>query len=125
MDRLTQFPLSYKSKEIYGEPYLVVDKILDGKRYTYCSFPAAHPVYKEIVKIAKKWKEGKIDQEEALLELEVLALPFERWVFEIIRDLAKDTTHLQNIAFDDAHKEVMLIAFVQHGEERYYNIRYK
>jgi len=125
MNRLEQYPLTYEHHEVYGEPYLVVDKLLDKKRYRYCSFPVTHPVYKGIVATAKKWKEGETTQEYALLELEFLALPFERWLFEIIRDIANDTTHLKNVVFDDAHKEVQYIAFVQHGEERYYNIRYR
>ncbi|HHT9120446.1 MAG TPA: hypothetical protein ACFYD3_07880 [Candidatus Hypogeohydataceae bacterium YC41] len=125
MNRLSQYPLTYEHHEVYGEPYIVVNKILDGKKYHYCSFPVTHPVYKGIVNTAKKWREEKITKEDALLELEFLALPFERWLFEIIRDLAIDTTHLKNIAFDDAHKDVQYVAFVQHGEERYYNIRYK
>ncbi|HHT9132826.1 MAG TPA: hypothetical protein ACFYED_10120 [Candidatus Tripitaka californicus] len=124
-NRLEQYPVTYEHHEVYGEPYLVVDKLLDKKRYRYCSFPVTHPVYKGIVTTAKKWKEGKITQEEALLELEFLALPFERWLFEIIRDMGNDPTHLKNVVFDDAHKEVQYIAFVQHGEERYYNIRYR
>lgn len=125
MNRLTKYPFAYEQHDVYGEPYVVVDKLLNNKRYRYCSFPVTHPVYKGIVNIAKKWKEEKITQEEAILELEFLALPFERWLFEVICDLGKDTTHFKNIAFDDAHKDVQYIAFVQHGEERYYNIRYK
>lgn len=125
MNRLTQFPLTFEHHEAYGEAYIIVDKILDNKRYRYCSFPITHPVYKGIVNIAKKWRDRKITQEEAINELEFLALPFERWLFEVIRDLGQDTTHLKNITFDDVHKDVQYIAFVQHGEERYYNIRYK
>ena len=125
MNRITKYPFAYERHEVYGEPYVVVDKLLNNKRYRYCSFPITHPIYKGIVDVAKRFKDTKITQEEALIELELLALPFERWLFEIICDLGKDTTHFKNIAFDDVHKDVQYIAFVQHGEERYYNIRYK
>lgn len=110
---------------IYSEPNIIIDKIVDNKRHRYCRFPAEENLYKEISSIARRWKKGEISQEVASDLLELAALPYERWIFDIIVDLAKETKHLEYIAYDDEHKKVQAIAFLQHGDERLYNIQYK
>lgn len=110
---------------LYSEPDVMVDKTVDNKRYRYYSFSAQDNLYKEISSIAKQWKDGEISQKTAYELLEIASLPYERWLFDIIVDLAKETKHLEYIAYDDEHKKVKAIAFVQHGNERLYNIQYK
>lgn len=110
---------------LYSEPDVMVDKIVDNKRYQYYSFSAQDNLYKEISSIAKRWKDGEISQKTAYELLEIASLPYERWLFDIIVDLAKETKHLEYIAYDDEHQKVKAIAFLQHGNERSYNIQYK
>lgn len=110
---------------LYSEPDVITDKIVDNKRYQYCRFSAQDNLYKEISSIARRWKDGEISQKNAYELLEIASLPYERWLFDIIVDLAKETKHLEYIAYDDEHKKVKAIAFVQHGNERSYNIQYK
>lgn len=110
---------------LYSEPDVMVDKIVDNKRYQYCMFAAQDNLYKEISSIAKRRKDGEISQKTAYELLEIASLPYERWLFDIIVDLAKETKHLEYIAYDDEHKNVKGIAFSQHGNERSYNIQYK
>ncbi len=110
---------------LYSEPDVTIDKMVDNKRYQYCRFSAQENLYKEISSIAKQWKTGEISQKAAQELLEIASLPYERWLFDIIVDLAKETTNLEYIAYDDEHKEVKAIAFLQHGNERSYNIQYK
>ncbi|MDI6760610.1 MAG: hypothetical protein QMD05_07260 [Candidatus Brocadiaceae bacterium] len=114
----------YRQENAYGGTYLIEDKMLNGKRYRYCVFPSSHVVYKTIIDVANGWKEGKITLEEAYIELECLALPFERWLFEIIADLGMDPSYLENILEDHVNNNVRFIAFVHHGEERYHILRY-
>ncbi|MBE7445157.1 MAG: hypothetical protein HS132_07880 [Planctomycetia bacterium] len=109
----------------YSEPDVTTDKIVDNKRYQYCRFSAQDTLYKEISSIAKQWKDGEISQKTAYELLEIASLPYERWLFDIIVDLAKETKHLEYIAYDDEHQQVKAIAFLQHGNERSYNIQYK
>lgn len=110
---------------LYSEPDVAIDKIVDNKRYQYCRFSTQDNLYKEISSIAKRWRDGEISQRTAYELLEIAALPYERWLFDIIVDLAKDTIHLEYIAYDDEHRTVKAIAFLQHGSERSYNIQYK
>lgn len=112
-------------QSIYSEPDVVVDKIVDNKRYRYCRFPAQESLYKEISSIARRWRSGEISQADTSVLLEFASLPYERWLFDIIVDLAKETKHLEYIADDDEYKDVKAIAFLQHGNDRSYNIQYK
>lgn len=110
---------------IYSEPDVIIDKVVDNKRYRFCRFPAKENFYKEISSIARRWRDGEISQTEASGLLEIASLPYERWIFDMIADLAKETKHLEYIADDDEYKGVKAIAFLQHGNERSYNIQYK
>ncbi len=124
MGKLLRSQLSYRCEEAYGEPYIIEDRVLNGKKYRYCAFPSSHVVYRTIVEIAKRWKRGEITLEEATVELEYLALPFERWLFEIVSDLALDPAYLENILEDHTNNNVRFLAFVHHGVERYHIFRY-
>lgn len=124
MGKLSKSQPRYRYGEAYGEPYIIDDRVLNGKRYRYCAFPSTHTVYKTIVDIAERWKEGQITQKDAYLELEFLALPFERWLFEIISDLAMEPSYLEDILEDHTNNDVRFLAFVHHGEERYHILRY-
>jgi hypothetical protein len=124
MGRLTKGRQAYRYEEAYGEPYVVEDKVLNGRRYRYCAFSSSHVVYKSIVDIARRHNQGKITLDEAYTELEILALPLERWLYEIVSDLAMDPSYLENILGEDTDNDVRFLAFVNHGEERYHIIRY-
>ena len=112
-------------QSIYSEPDVAIDKIVDNKRYQYCRFYSQDSLYKEISSIARRWRDGEISQSSASELLELVSLPYERWLFDTIVDLAKETRHLEYIADDDEYKGVKAIAFLQHGNDRSYNIQYK
>ncbi|KHE92252.1 MAG: hypothetical protein K8F52_10375 [Candidatus Scalindua rubra] len=112
-------------QSIYSEPDVTIDKIVDNKRYQYCRFSAEENLYKEISNIARRWRDGEISQAIATELLEFISLPYERWLFDTIVDLAQVTQNLEYIADDDEHNDVKAIAFLQHGDDRSFNIQYK
>ena len=112
-------------QSLYSEPDVIIDKIVDHKRYQYCRFSAKDNLYKGISNIAMRWRDGEISQTVASELLELSALPYERWLFDTIVDLAKYTQSLEYIADDDEYKNVKAIAFLQHGNDRSFNIQYK
>lgn len=112
-------------QSIYSEPEVIIDKVVDNKRYRFCRFPANENLYKEISSIARRWRDGEISQTDASGLLEIASFPYERWIFDMIADLAEETKHLEYIADDNDYKGVKAIAFLQHGNERSYNIQYK
>lgn len=110
---------------VYSEPDITIDKIVDNKRYQYCMFSAEENLYKEISSIARRWRDGEISQTAASERLELVSLPYERWLFDTIVDLAQVTQNLEYIADDDEYNDVKAIAFLQHGDDRSFNIQYK
>ncbi len=112
-------------QSVYSEPDITIDKIVDNKRYQYCMFSAKENLYQEISSIARRWRDGEISQTVATELLELTSLPYERWLFDTIVDLAKDTQSLEYIADDEEYKDVKAIAFLQHGNDRSFNIQYK
>ncbi|GAX59155.1 endoglucanase [Candidatus Scalindua japonica] len=112
-------------QSVYSEPDITIDKIIDNKRYQYCRFPAQENLYKEISVIARRWRDGEISQTVASELLALVSLPYERWLFDTIVDLAQVTQNLEYIADDSEYKDVKAIAFLQHGDDRSFNIQYK
>ncbi|MDR4504866.1 MAG: hypothetical protein MRK01_08785 [Candidatus Scalindua sp.] len=112
-------------QSVYSEPDVTIDKIVDNKRYQYCRFSAEDTLYKGISSIAMRWRDGEISQTVASELLELASLPYERWLFDTIVDLAKDTQCLEYIADDNEYRDVKAIAFLQHGDDRSFNIQYK
>lgn len=68
-------------QSIYSEPDVIIDKIVDNKRYQYCRFSSQDNLYKEISSIAKRWRDGEISQTAASELLELASLPYDRWLF--------------------------------------------